>query len=101
MVASASAASGPLTRKCRVEPLAALTRITLTGLLASAHGPAGSSANSIRELNRLATWVSLTDGRACSPTALVSSAEPSSAPAAMASGGTIGLTPATAPRRFA
>src|SRR5262245_4018630 len=90
MVASASAASGPRTRKCRVDPLAALTRITLTGLLASAHGPAGSSANSMRELNRLATWVSLTDGRAWSPTALVSRADPSSVGPVVASSGDIG-----------
>src|SRR5438067_1053789 len=76
IAARATAASGPLARKCSVSPLAALKRITFTGLLASTHGPAASRANSILAPKRLASCVSLTDGRACRPTSLVSSAEP-------------------------
>src|SRR5450432_811091 len=47
IAARAADASGPLARKCSVAPLAALNRMTLTGLLASTHGPAVSSANSM------------------------------------------------------
>src|SRR5437764_4212891 len=51
-----------------VESFGALVAITLTMLLASIQGPSGDSPRSIFESNALASLVSLTDGRACSPT---------------------------------
>ena len=46
-----------------------------TGLLASIQGPSRCNANSTCEAKDLASWVNLTEGRACRPTALVSIAE--------------------------
>src|SRR4029077_4896090 len=70
--ATAAAASAPRARKCNTVPLEALTRMILTGLLASSHGPSGASDPSRSEANDLASCVSFTDGLACRPTALVS-----------------------------
>src|SRR5882757_6382452 len=73
--ATAASASLPDARKCKSVPLAAFTRMILTGLLASTHGPSCSSASSNVAAKLLASWVSLTAGRACRPTSLVRSAE--------------------------
>src|SRR5437588_798971 len=51
-----------------VESFGALVAITLTMLLASIQGPSGDSPRSIFDSNAFASLVSLTEGRACSPT---------------------------------
>src|SRR6516162_4343595 len=51
-----------------VESFGALVAITLTMLLASIQGPSGDRPRSIFDSNALASLVSLTEGRACSPT---------------------------------
>ena len=72
---TAEAASAPCARTNRVSPCAALMRMILTRLFASVQGPSGAVAISIVAPKPLATCVSFTEGRACSPIALVSSAE--------------------------
>src|SRR5215471_19235265 len=51
-----------------VESFGALVAITLTMLLASIQGPSGERPRSIFDSNALASLVSLTEGRAWSPT---------------------------------
>src|SRR6516225_5341784 len=51
-----------------VESFGAFVAITLTMLLASTQGPSGDRPRSILDSNALASLVSLTEGRACSPT---------------------------------
>ena len=48
----------------------------LTGLLASTHGPSTEVASEILAEKLFANCVSLTDGRACKPTAFTSNAVP-------------------------
>src|ERR1700759_2634860 len=75
MAASAASPSEPVTRKCSVAPCGAFTRITFTGRLASVQGPSAIRANSIFAEKPFAHCVSLTDGRAWSPTGLTRTAE--------------------------
>src|ERR1700730_11568941 len=50
--------------------------MTLTMLLASIYGPVSEAANSIVAANILASFVSLTEGRACSPIACNRTTDP-------------------------
>src|SRR5215469_4719276 len=51
-----------------VESFGAFVAMTLTMLLASIQGPSGDKPRSIFDSNALASLVSFTEGRACSPT---------------------------------